>query len=65
MSWTEKKSSAEALNHQNDFKKAMEGYAAAAAAATDQSSTKRHCKVLHKCFSNGVEDFHDFFMYLK
>jgi hypothetical protein len=38
MSWTEKKSSAEVLFRRNDFEKAMEGYAAAAEAATEQNA---------------------------
>jgi hypothetical protein len=38
MSWTEKKSSAEAFFRQNDFEKAMGGYAAAAEAANDQKA---------------------------
>jgi hypothetical protein len=38
MSWTENKKSAEALYRQADFHKAMEGYAAAAAAANLQKA---------------------------
>jgi hypothetical protein len=38
MSWTEKKSSAEALFHQDDFEKAMERYNAAGKAASDQNA---------------------------
>jgi hypothetical protein len=38
MSWTDKKKFAEDLFRQNDFEKAMEGYAAAAKAATEQNA---------------------------
>jgi hypothetical protein len=38
MSWSEKKSAAEVFFRQNDFEKAMKGYAAAAEAAIDQAA---------------------------
>jgi hypothetical protein len=52
MSWTHKKSSAEALYHKNDFEKAMEGYAAAAAAAIDQNAAPRD---IAKCYTNASQ----------